>query len=249
MFSGQTLFGEIKHDFVIMAKVRDGLRPPKPDASSLTPEIWRWMESAWSRDPSARPTLDMLIREGLNATKSLSPKEVPALALAKKISAQRLIIPQHVVPQKEKAPIIEDKAPLSFPSNSRERAVSTPTLPHATGARLRPAGQMTGSKHSRHSTIGAPRPAHSTPGGVNSPILEEPVSSPGAREPPTQSNIPSNGVTTPKAAEHMTNEKQPSSKGGKAPNQSSRRREKARTGTVNSNKDSNREAKCSCVVQ
>lgn len=63
MFTGKIPFEEIRNDYILLIRIMEGLRPPRPTESAapgLSNSMWEVMEKAWLADPRQRPSLSQI---------------------------------------------------------------------------------------------------------------------------------------------------------------------------------------------
>ncbi|EIN07908.1 kinase-like protein, partial [Punctularia strigosozonata HHB-11173 SS5] len=64
IFEGRIPFHEIRVDYVVVLKIKDGVRPPRPADTTglgLDDEMWGLIQDCWTADPSQRPTMSRVL--------------------------------------------------------------------------------------------------------------------------------------------------------------------------------------------
>ena len=62
IYTGHFPFHKIHREIIVMMKVVEGSRPPRPaDTNLLSNEIWKVIEMCWNQEPEDRPSAESVI--------------------------------------------------------------------------------------------------------------------------------------------------------------------------------------------
>lgn len=60
LYTGCKPYVKKKYTASVICAVVDGIRPPRPNAASLTDDIWALIRLCWAQDPRDRPTMELI---------------------------------------------------------------------------------------------------------------------------------------------------------------------------------------------